>query len=597
MVHPRNRLRGDGPVRRNLSMNLGRRMIQPLLLLLLLLLLACTGVAASSSSSTISTTHTIHNDTINRQLQFALDVGGIRNSETTAVPEFQVPPDFYTDKCDPCVARTDYTIQVVVHGSSSDVYWQQVQSAMQQASRDTHVRLTMELQPPGLTADEISLRMATAVRRSSLSDDRPDALIVSLPSPRVLQAVQLALERGMPVFGFQTGYQAVQEVPLLGFVAQDEEYAGQRVAELIMERMNIVDGGGDIDIDDESILVDGNTTALDAEEENDGPSFLEQQANIKRVLFVNHDSDAIEDIQVQAARYKGFRATLIDQQLDNSTEIQVTQIFVDLNDVFSAARSFENLAFLNCKYNYVVLGAPDHIDIALSALQNSGCQDDLDSSMGAARARGTQLAAFGMGPGVVEGIVTGRLAFTAAPQHYMESVFAVVMASMFVTTGKKLALPNTGSNIYLSGPVMITQDNIPSDSQQRCLEQAFPVCDPTGNPWDLTPTTTNSETADLCNTKGCLARDVIRIGGVLHGVSSDLFWDPVFAAARQAAGDIGVVLDLERMDAQETTEIVHAKMAARIQNLCESGVDGLFVTIPADVVRTRQTNTLVFILL
>ena len=551
-------------------MNLGR-MISPLLLLLLLAI-----AAAAASSSSIATPQ-------DRLLQFALDAAAGGTDAGGGVPEFRVPEDFYTGKCDPCVARTEYTIRAIVHGTANDIYWQHVQTAMQQASRDTAVRLEMELHPPGGTADEISARMAAQIRRATLSrhsqQQEIHALIVSVPSTRVLQAAKMALEMGLPVFGFSTGYQAVQQIPLLGFVAQDEELAGQRVAETILERMKLGTAR-----QWNAPLEDENNTEILLEEDDDEPvpSLWEEQT-IQRVLFVNHDSEATEDSQM--ARYRGLQSTLVNQQVDPSTEIQVTQIFVDLDDVFSAARSLESLAFLNCKYNYVVLGASDFMEISLSALENSGCQDSMDILNGAT-GTGTQLAAFGsvMGPDMVEALMVGKLAFAAAPQHYIESVFAVVMASMFVTTGKKLALPTSGSNIYLSGPVMITKDNIPTDSQQRCLEQAFPVCDPMGNPWDLISTTANSETADLCNSKGCLPRDVIRIGGVLHGVSSDLFWDPVFAAARQAASDVGVVLELEQLDAQKTPEIVHAKMAARIQNLCESGVDGIFVTIPSDMV-------------
>jgi len=65
-------------------------------------------------------------------------------------------------------------------------------------------------------------------------------------------------------------------------------------------------------------------------------------------------------------------------------------------------------------------------------------------------------------------------------------------------------------------------------------------------------------------------------------VTTDSFWDIVFEQTYQAADDLGVVLDIDRLEPQPTPEILQSKMASRIISLCQSGVDGLFVTIPDD---------------
>eukprot|EP00957_Ditylum_brightwellii_P182008 13866249-Ditylum_brightwellii.AAC.1 len=41
--------------------------------------------------------------------------------------------------CDPCIDRESVRIRAIVHGTSSDGFWQQVQSAMRQAARDMRI--------------------------------------------------------------------------------------------------------------------------------------------------------------------------------------------------------------------------------------------------------------------------------------------------------------------------------------------------------------------------------------------------------------------------------------------------------------------------
>lgn len=62
--------------------------------------------------------------------------------------------------------------------------------------------------------------------------------------------------------------------------------------------------------------------------------------------------------------------------------------------------------------------------------------------------------------------------------------------------------------------------------------------------------------------------------------TSDLFWDPIYLAAENAAEDMGVQLENERFSPEDDSDILANKMAAQMRTLCESGIDGLFVTIP-----------------
>jgi ABC-type sugar transport system substrate-binding protein len=493
------------------------------------------------------------------------------SSSSSSTAEFELDSDFYVGKCDPCIPRNQYRIQAIVHGTTNDVYWQQVQLAMEQASRDTGVELELTLYKDGMSMEEITASMAQKIRQSALpSNSRPQALIVTLPSVNVHQAVAQAIQDQMPVFGFHSGYEFAQALGVLGFVAQDESLAGRRVAEQLLELLPPLPSKTH-----EIVIfpfVDDPTNETEAiyrnNNNNNNQDDNNQDDNVIQVLFVNHKQD---DPDV-SARFRGLRVALLEA---SSGTIQTTQLVVDPHQVFETVQTLNDEVFLGCPYNAVVLGGESLVDIAVSAIQDLGCTDKMI------------LASFGMSKEIVSAIVEGHLAFTAAPQHYLEAVFSVVTASMFVTTGKKLSLPQE-TKIYLSGPKLVTIDNLPTDYEETCREQGFPVCNPSNNgqPYQDALVTTNPDNTPACNGVGCLPRKTIRIGGVLHGVKTDSFWDPVFAAAYQAATDVGITLELERFERQESNNIVFDKMAGRIESLCNSGVDGIFVTIPGEQVST-----------
>lgn len=169
------------------------------------------------------------------------------------------------------------------------------------------------------------------------------------------------------------------------------------------------------------------------------------------------------------------------------------------------------------------------------------------------------------------------------------------MASVYATTGKKLALPMESEGIFLSGPKIVqpgVRNKLPEHSITNYEAFSFPICDPdSGNAEDaalqpfLTPVLTNppalpASSRRVCNEQGCIHRPNFRIAGVLHGVTTSLFWKPIYASAQQTALDLGVELDMEPFEPQESREVMYAKMGFRIRTFCESGVDGIMVTIP-----------------
>ena len=47
--------------------------------------------------------------------------------------------------CDPCIDRPTYRIQVIVHGTSDDKFWQRTRASSIQAGKDMRVDLDFEL--------------------------------------------------------------------------------------------------------------------------------------------------------------------------------------------------------------------------------------------------------------------------------------------------------------------------------------------------------------------------------------------------------------------------------------------------------------------
>ena len=86
--------------------------------------------------------------------------------------------------CDPCLDRTNYKMQAVVHGTSDDPFWQQVQATMNQAAYEMGIDFSMSLYDQ---QDNIDDRMASDLY--ALSTANLDALIVTIPTESVRHAV------------------------------------------------------------------------------------------------------------------------------------------------------------------------------------------------------------------------------------------------------------------------------------------------------------------------------------------------------------------------------------------------------------------------
>ena len=551
------------------------------------------GVAAPGSSSGFRKAAATDKDSMNEQEHRGL-------AETTTFPPFQLATDFFDyDKCDPCISRTESVIQVLVASSSvpdpqwtaskststasnkiSPEKWTYMQSAMEQASRDTGIRLAFSIYDE---ATEVN-SMVSEIQELS-RDKAVDAMIVvGIPSKStdkelVEHAVREALGlHNMPVFGLGAKYDS--NAGFLGLVSQDDFSAGEAVGRELVHRLALAETEQD-NTDDvlEEMAASINKKALfiasmdtvDGEDTHAGVHYRFQgvmagfeESRVKEWEGMNTTSTAMDGVTWTSAILQEERASLSA----NSSSPGVV-------GSFTTQLAPEDI----CLYDIIVVDDEETAETILMAMEeaNSLCTDSY-----------RLVATFGVTPAIHKAILSRKVGFAAAPQLYMESVFAVTMASVFVTTGKKLALPIETKNMYLSGPSIYAyddKDRLPENSLTKCKELAFPVCDPESEDpaaFDspiLASALQEPETR-TCNAQGCLNRKEIRIAGILHGVTTSNFWKPIYASAHQVAEDLGITLEMSPEEPTQNPEQMWLQMGSKINATCDQGVDGLIVTIP-----------------
>jgi len=275
-----------------------------------------------------------------------------------------------------------------------------------------------------------------------------------------------------------------------------------------------------------------------------GKRLLKVKPNATSALYINHQSgntalDLRNEGLNEALPFVAQRVSVDDEPLTQEEAISVL--------------------VAGCRYEMILLAGAATVEATLAAIEEHGCED-------------VAVGTFDSSEAVNAAIAMGDMAFTVSQNQHLQGVLPMVLATIISTTGKTLALPaDNDHGILLSGPAVITSENLPSDTWEKCAQEAFPVC----------PNILFDGNEASC---ACTEREGLTIAGVLHGITTDTFWDMVFAASETAANDMGVELLLERLEPAVSNEVIFSKMAAKIESYCNEGVDGIFVTIPSDVV-------------
>lgn len=249
----------------------------------------------------------------------------------------------------------------------------------------------------------------------------------------------------------------------------------------------------------------------------------------------------------------------LEQALPNMTMDRL-EWFSSIGDDDKRAQAFQKL--IGCPYDVIQLAGAPPLALILESMQLNGCDF-----------RSTVVGAFDTDDVVYEALSSDRLAFTITQQPHLQGAFVVMMSVLYATTGQKLASPiESKDGVYLAGPLLLTKDNVLSHTQQTCEEEGYPIC-----PNKLALDGSVAQCA-------CTNRRNIVLAGVTHGLTTDGFWDAVYAGMDQAALDYDVQLLAVRMDPKNDTDTLLVEMVQQIREVCRQNIDGLFVSIPNTVV-------------
>lgn len=329
------------------------------------------------------------------------------------------PAESVRYSCEPCLDRSDYSVKAVVHGTATDPFWQQVRSTAVQSASDMGVTLEMDLSNSFDT--ETMVRDIGAAVDAHGSSGGYDALVVTIPSISVLDAVDQAVKAGVPVFGLNSGDPSqAKSVGVLDFVASDNKKGGEMAAE---EMQKFFSSG-----------------------------------RFENALFVNDEygNTAINE------RLEGFKEKLGDS-------VEVTELSVDGTSSSDMNSKLEGALDDCSSYQAVLLSGTRALQAAVAAYNSAGCS-----------LSNIPLGAFDTSKEVFDAISSEELAFTVGQQQALQGALSVHMAALYASTGKTLALPMDGA--YLSGPHLITKETLPTDPKRICEDEAFPVCPDTAAP-------------------------------------------------------------------------------------------------------------------
>ena len=115
-----------------------------------------------------------------------------------------------------CTDRTEVTIGVVHHGVTTDVFWDQVNTAIEQGAKDMDAKLRFrqfELQP-----SEVSLDLMMSEQIRQYCDEEVDAILVSIPSDTIRGNIEHCMGLDIPVAVFNS---------LIKAADMDLQYLGQ----------------------------------------------------------------------------------------------------------------------------------------------------------------------------------------------------------------------------------------------------------------------------------------------------------------------------------------------------------------------------------
>ena len=242
-------------------------------------------------------------------------------------------------------------------------------------------------------------------------------------------------------------------------------------------------------------------------------------------------------------------------------DVNITTLEVDASNNQEMFTAFSSV-LQGCPYKFIQLAGSPPLQAMIDAMNANGCSF-----------QATLMGSFDTNELVYESLRNGKLQFSVSQHAYLQASVPLLMAALFLTTGGKFPLSTQSlGGEYLSGPILLTKENLPASEALLCTVEAFPVC----------PNTTAADGSPA--TCPCTNRRRFTLGGITHA-TVNAFWDPVYAAMKQAGDDFDVNLQLVRWP-NATEDVIYSEMTKKIEEFCSQPVDGLFVTLPNEQVAT-----------
>jgi len=118
--------------------------------------------------------------------------------------------------------RSSMLISVVTHGQASDPFWSVFKNGVDQAAKDTGVKVEYNA-PQTFDMNAMGQLIDAAVAK------KPAGLVVSIPDAKALGShIQAAVQAGIPVISANSGSDVYKSLGVLTHVGQDEKLAGQQ---------------------------------------------------------------------------------------------------------------------------------------------------------------------------------------------------------------------------------------------------------------------------------------------------------------------------------------------------------------------------------
>lgn len=374
--------------------------------------------------------------------------------------------------------------------------------------------------------------MADGITAAAAGDSPPNAMVVSMRGANVLQAVKGAADNnGVPAIGIDTASLIASASGMVGAVGLDDADLGTYAAETMLS--------------------------------------LSQDQELSDVVFVSVPIGGSIPRKTSDA-WSAFSVALIEagaQPVDanyarGDAGDDMTSISVNAT-ISPDPQPNEEELFTGCP-DGVVVSHPLALADVRAELAAQECETTI---VGVILPGGSY-----DNEGVFTSIRNGEYDFAVGQLPGNQGVMGTIMATLYATTGLALSPNEEDDNgRYIVKPVAYTTE---------CLTA--------GNCLGLSPPVVGGANATAA--PDAAAPAVVKIGGVSHGVDEDSFWDPVYAAANQAAIDMQVELDFERFslsEMEEGSEQVAQLMDEKIRSLCggdndSAAVQGLFVSLPND---------------